>query len=313
MVVRKAHSDGKINSLHFRVPERWRSPEEKARLVRWQNRGSALPETKAKMTVREKSRGVKQLAREPIALTIAGLDPTGGAGATRDLQVMAAHGVYGVTALTALTVQSTRGVQRVDPVEPGLLGDTLKCLEDAFGVSLEGVKIGMLGTAAAVGVVAEWLGKAGVPRERVVLDPVIRSSSGAELLEAAGVRRLVEELLPVVGWVTPNVDEAGTLLGEGTPGRAELPGAAVRIAALAEGLNVVVTGGHLEPPEDFLRTADGEEQRFTGRRVEARGRHGSHGTGCAFSTALLCRLILGDGPAEAVAGAQAFVVRELEG
>jgi len=268
------------------------------------------------MTVRQKSRGVKQLAREPLALTIAGLDPTGGAGATRDLQVMAAHGVYGVTALTALTVQSTEGVQRVDPVDPGLLGDTLKCLQDAFGVSpagIAGVKIGMLGTAAAVGVVADWLRTAGVPRDRVVLDPVIRSSSGAELLEASGVQRLVEELLPVVGWVTPNVDEAGALAGEAVSGRDAVPSTARRIGALVPGLNVVVTGGHLDPPEDFLRTAAGEEHWFSGRRVEARGRHGSHGTGCAFSTALLCRLMLGDAPEAAVAGAKAFVVRELQG
>jgi len=266
------------------------------------------------MTVRQKSRGVKQLAREPLALTIAGHDPTGGAGATRDLQVMAAHGVFGVTALTALTVQSTQGVQRVDPVDPGLLGDTLKCLGDAFGVSgIAGVKIGMLGTAAAVGVVADWLGRAGVPRDRIVLDPVVRSSSGAELLEPDGVRRLVEELLPVVGWVTPNVDEAGALLGEAVPDREAVPWAAERIAALASGLNVVVTGGHLDPPEDFLRTAAGDERWFSGQRVEPLGRHGSHGTGCAFSTALLCRLLLGDAPPEAIAGAKAFVLRELEG
>jgi hydroxymethylpyrimidine/phosphomethylpyrimidine kinase len=277
-------------------------------------RGRALPGTKAEMTVLQKSHGVKQLVREPLALTIAGLDPTGGAGATRDLQVMAVHAVFGVTALTALTVQSTQGVHRVDPVEPGLLGDTLKCLGDAFGVSgIAGVKIGMLATNAAVGVVADWLRAAGVPRERVVLDPVIRSSSGAELLEPDGVRRLVEELLPVVGWVTPNLDEAGALLGESAPGRAALPAAAERIAALAPGLTVVVTGGHLDPPDDFLFMPDGTKQWFPGQPVEAQGRHGTHGTGCAFSTALLCRLMRGDRPTEAVAGAKAFVVRELSG
>lgn len=266
------------------------------------------------MTVRQKSHNVKQLAREPLALTIAGLDPSGGAGATRDLQVMAAHGVRGVTALTALTVQSTRMVLRVDPVDPGLLRDTLKCLGDAFGVSgIAGAKIGMLGTEAAVGVVAEWLRAAAVPRERVVLDPVFRSSSGAQLLEPAGVPRLVRQLLPQVGWVTPNIDEAGALLGEAALERKQVPEIAGRIAALAPGLAVVVTGGHLDPPDDFLRTAAGEERWFRGQRVEARGRHGSHGTGCAFSTALLCRLLLGDEPEEAVAAAKAFVVRELAG
>ncbi|HEX3662933.1 MAG TPA: hydroxymethylpyrimidine/phosphomethylpyrimidine kinase [Acidobacteriaceae bacterium] len=253
--------------------------------------------------------------REPLALTIAGLDPTGGAGATRDLKVMAAHGVSGVTALTALTVQSTLGVKRVDPVDPGLLGDTLKCLTDAFAVSasgIAGVKIGMLATSVLVGVVADWLREAQVPRDHVVLDPVIRSSSGAELLEPAGIRRLVEELLPVVGWLTPNVDEAGALLGEAAPVREAVPEVAERIATRAPGLHVVVTGGHLDPPDDFLRTSAGEERWFAGQRTEARGRHGTHGTGCAFSTALLCRLLRGDEPAEAVAGAKDFVVRELE-
>jgi hydroxymethylpyrimidine/phosphomethylpyrimidine kinase len=227
---------------------------------------------------------------------------------------MAAHGVFGVTALTALTVQSTQGVQRVDLVDPGLLRETLKCAGDAFGVSeIAGVKIGMLGSAALVGVVAEWLRGLRFPRERVVLDPVIRSSSGAELLEPDGLRPLVAELLPAVGWVTPNLDEAGALLGEPAPGRKAVPGIAARIAALAPGLTVVVTGGHLDPPDDFLRTAAGEERWFPGRRTEARGRHGSHGTGCAFSTALLCRLLRGDDPAEAVAGAKGFVARELMG
>lgn len=263
------------------------------------------------MTVLPKSRHVNRLAREPLALTIAGLDPSGGAGATRDLEVMAAHGVCGVTALTALTVQSTQGVRRVDPVDPGLFRDTLRCLGDDFRIS--GVKIGMLATAALVDAVAAWLRAARIPRDRVVLDPVLRSTSGAELLEPAAVRPLIRDLLPLAGWVTPNIDEAGALLGEPAPNPGAIPALAARIEALAPGLHVIVTGGHLDPPNDFLRTASGQEQWFPGRHVEARGRHGSHGTGCAFSTALLCRLLLGDPPAEAVARAKAFVLRELEG
>jgi hydroxymethylpyrimidine/phosphomethylpyrimidine kinase len=205
-------------------------------------------------------------------------------------------------------------VLRVDPVDPGLLGDTLKCLGNAFGVSasgIAGVKIGMLATAALVQVVADWLQEASVPRERVVLDPVIRSSSGTELLEPDGVRCLVEDLLPVVGWVTPNLDEAGALLGQAAPDREAMTEAAARIQALAPGLSVVVTGGHFDPPDDFLRSAAGDERWFPGQRIEPRGRHGSHGTGCAFSTALLCRLLLGDDSPKAVAEAKAFVAREL--
>jgi hydroxymethylpyrimidine/phosphomethylpyrimidine kinase len=289
--------------------------------------------------LRRKANAVKDLAESSIALTIAGFDPSSGAGVTADLQVFAAHGVHGVSAITALTVQSTREVRRVEPVNGELLRESLECL--AGDLRIGGVKIGMLGTAEAVGVVAGWLREAGIPRERVVLDPVIRASSGAELLSAAGVERLRSELLPLVGWVTPNLAEAGVLLGEETPGREGVPEVAVRIQAMgaghrtpdietrapgtghqapdienraagaAAGLNVVVTGGHLEPPDDFLLTAAGEGIWFPGRRVEARGVHGTHGTGCAFSSALLCRLMLGDGAAEAVAGAKAWVVKRL--
>jgi len=226
---------------------------------------------------------------------------------------MAAHGVLGVTGLTALTVQSTQGVRRVAPVEERLLGETLRCLGDNFGVGgIAGAKIGMLATAATVRVVAGWLREAGVVRERVVLDPVLWSSSGAELLEPEGVGRLIEELLPVAGWVTPNLRELQALVGEPPAGREGVPGLARKLAARVPGLNVVVTGGDMEPPDDFLREAGGRETWFPGKRVEARGIHGAHGTGCVFSTALLCGLLLGDEPEEAVRRAKAWVVRRLQ-
>jgi len=119
--------------------------------------------------------------------------------------VFAAHELYGVSAITALTVQSTQGVRRVEAVSGLLLRETLDCL--AEDVDLAGIKIGMLGSAEMVGAVAGFLREAEVPRERVVLDPVLRSSSGRELLEASGAQILREELLPWVGWVTPNIDE----------------------------------------------------------------------------------------------------------
>ena len=265
----------------------------------------------------EKASVVKDLARKSIALTIAGFDPSSGAGVTADLQVFRNHGIHGVASIAAITVQSTRSVRRIEPVSRALLQESLDCLVGDMGI--DGVKIGMLGTAEAVGAVADFLRRAGIPKQRVVLDPVIRASSGAELLESAGVRRLVAEMLPMVGWVTPNLDEAAALLGEEVAGRDGIPDQARRIAALGgtgqggSGLNVVVTGGHLDPPDDFLRTAGGEERWFPGVRMESRSIHGTHGTGCVFSSALLCRLLLGDGAAEAVAGAKAAVVRRLQG
>lgn len=242
-----------------------------------------------------------------VAITLAGFDPSSGAGVTADLKVFAAHGVYGVAAVTALTVQSTLGVRRVSSVSGQMVGETLACLAD--DVALAGVKIGMLGSAEVVRTVAAFLRETAIPRERVVLDPVLRSSSGADLLEPNGVRALRDELLPVVGWATPNLDELGVLVGTDVSGKQAVSSSAKKLASLAPGLNVVVTGGHTEPPDDFLLTAAGEETWFPGQRVNTTS---THGTGCVFSSALLCRLLAGDGPVEAVRGAKAFVTRALE-
>ena len=265
--------------------------------------------------MRSKANVVKHMADSLItgrALTIAGYDPSSGAGITADLQVFAAHGVAGVSAITALTVQSAKGVQRVEPVSPDLLAETL----DFWGQigTIKGVKLGMLGTAALVDVVTDFLKKSPVLRERIVLDPVIRSSSGAELLDSEGVHRLISGILPLVGWVTPNLEEAARLLSEPVGDRETIPHQAVRLAKLGgDGLNVVITGGHLDPPDDFLRSSSGEEVWLPGERVEATSIHGTHGTGCVFSSALLCRLLLGDEGADAVRLAKRSVVNRLQG
>jgi hydroxymethylpyrimidine/phosphomethylpyrimidine kinase len=218
----------------------------------------------------------------PIALTIAGFDPSSGAGITADLKVFAAHDIYGVACITALTVQSTLGVRRVEPVSPETIRETLACLcED---VTLVGVKIGMLATAEAVTETARFLAETGINRRRIVLDPVIRSSSGRELLTPDGLSRLQSELLPRVGWITPNLEELATLTAGGLLAREDIPAAAGRLqeAARKAGnleLHVVVTGGHLERPDDFLLTPDGGAHWLQGERVETRS---THGTGCAF-------------------------------
>src|ERR1700756_1477352 len=136
----------------------------------------------------------------PIALAIAGFDPSGGAGITADLKVFAAHNIYGIACITALTIQSTLGVRRVEPVAAETIRDTLACLRD--DITPSGVKIGMLATAEAVAETARFLADAGIDRQRIVLDPVIRSSSGRELLSSEGLVRLRSELLPHIGWIT---------------------------------------------------------------------------------------------------------------
>ena len=247
----------------------------------------------------------------PIALTIAGFDPSSGAGITADLKVFAAHDIYGMACITALTIQSTLGVRRVEPIAAITLSETLACLRE--DVILSGVKIGMLARAETVGQVAAFLNGT-IDRIRVVLDPVLRSSSGRELLNAAGVNRLRAELLARVGWVTPNLDELAVLIESEPLRRQDIPAAASKLQQIARQagnpeLHVVVTGGHFDRPDDFLRTPDGEEAWLPGERVETSS---THGTGCAFSSALLCQLLRGAKPKQAVEAAKAYVTGALK-
>jgi hydroxymethylpyrimidine/phosphomethylpyrimidine kinase len=260
----------------------------------------------------EPSMTVAAVPSRPVALTIAGFDPGSGAGITADLKTFSAHGIYGVACISAMTVQSTLGVRAVEPLPAMLVRQTLECL--AEDVSLSGVKIGMLGSSAVVCEVSSFLTvQAGtIPRERIVLDPVLRSTSGTALIDRDGLRVIREELLRRVGWITPNVDELDLLAG-GSSGREQVPAAAARLQAMAaqlgnDSLNVVVTGGHLDRPDDFLLTASGEGNWLAGEKIVT---DATHGTGCGFSSALLCGLISGLSPREAAAAAKAYVTEAL--
>ena len=137
----------------------------------------------------------------------------------------------------------------------------------------------------------------------------MRSSSGRTLLDSEGLELLQSELLSLVGWVTPNLDELAELADCEVLGRESIHAAARDLAAGHPGLNVVVTGGHLDPPDDFLLTADGAECWFPGRKIETKA---THGTGCTFSSALLTQLVTGSPPAEAVARAKEYVREAME-
>src|SRR5271170_1857623 len=127
----------------------------------------------------------------PVVLTIAGFDPSSGAGITADIKTIAAHECYGIACITALTVQSTRGVRRVEGVDPKIIRETLQELVSDVGV--DAVRIGMLGNERVAAAVADFLGETKLPN--VVLDPILKSSSGADLLDAAGTRVLIERLI----------------------------------------------------------------------------------------------------------------------
>lgn len=246
----------------------------------------------------------------PVCLTIAGFDPSSGAGITADLKTFAAHGVYGVAAITALTVQSTQGVQATEAVRPSLFRDTLAYL--AKDIPPAGVKLGMLASSGLVAEAEHFLRARPELRERVVLDPVLQSSSGAALLDAEGTAFLRERLLGVVGWVTPNLDELSLLTGVEVRRKEQVPAAAERLARQAAntgnpGIAIVVTGGHLDQPDDYLLLW-GKGVWLPGERVET---HSTHGTGCAFSSALVAQLVLGRDGSGAVEAAKRYVAGAL--
>lgn len=252
-----------------------------------------------------------QKKRGTIAWTIAGFDPSSGAGVTADLQVFAAHGLWGCSAITALTVQSTVGVFRTEPISPELLRETLERLWEDTPPA--GIKIGMLGRPELMGVVARFLaghsGRQPNRRPHVVLDPVLRSSSGRELYPRDHVEELCAELLPHVDWVTPNWTELEVLSGVAIQDLEDVERAAGVLTARCPHLNVVATGGDQESTTDlFVPAGDAQPALFRGTKVETTS---THGTGCAFSSALLGELVRGCSPETAVRSAKAYVEEAL--
>ena len=246
-------------------------------------------------------------ATPPVVLTIAGFDPCSGAGITADIKTIAAHECYGVSCITALTIQSTQRVRRVQGVDPNIIAETLQ--ELVSDLAIAAVHIGMLGNEQVVAVVADFLGQASpgkVHLPHVVLDPILKSSSGADLLDAAGTRLLIERLIPLAELVTPNLDEAGALTGMAVTNLDQMGEAAAHLHSLGAA-NVVVTGGHLEKAIDLLSftTIRGIEKEVF--KADRQRSNSTHGTGCAFSTALACHLAHGRGIPEAVLLSKAYV------
>jgi hydroxymethylpyrimidine/phosphomethylpyrimidine kinase len=214
------------------------------------------------------------------ALTIAGTDPSGGAGIQADLKAFSALGAYGMSVITALVAQTTTGVHSVHTPPPEFLADQLDVL--LSDVPADAVKIGMLGDAAVIRVVAAALDRYRPPY--VVLDPVMVAKSGDRLLAADAVAALRDELLPRVDLVTPNLPEAADLLGEPeVKTEDEMAGQAERLRALGVS-RVLLKGGHLDGDAsvDVLATADGLT-RMSAPRVATRN---THGTGCTLSSAI---------------------------
>lgn len=238
----------------------------------------------------------------PVILSIAGFDPSGGAGVAADLKTFAAHNCYGVAAITALTIQNTQGVAAIHSVEPALLR---ACLDSLAGNGqVRAVKIGMLanrGNARAAGDFLE-----AHPELPSVLDPVIRSSSGAALIDETGFAYLRDHLLRQVAVVTPNLSEAAALTGLRVENLEEMKAAARRLLELGARA-AVVTGGHLDKAVDVYAVAGGLEA-FAGEHLKP---DNLHGTGCTFSSAVAANLALGRQLRDAVMLAKAYVVESI--
>jgi hydroxymethylpyrimidine/phosphomethylpyrimidine kinase len=246
-----------------------------------------------------------------MLLTIAGHDPSSGAGITADLQTFAAHGFFGLSAITALTVQSTLGVAALKPVHAEFLRQALDHLISDLTPS--GYKIGMLGSTAIVRTVADFL-QSQVSKSShntqipIVFDPVLRASSGRELLPVDALELLHERLLPLVTWVTPNWAELSALTAIVVKTPAQAQAATNALGRRHPHLSIIATAGEAAQPTDLLRLPSGEVHLFPGEHIDTTS---THGTGCAFSSALLCQLVLGADPIAAVAAAKHFVTEAL--
>ncbi len=232
-------------------------------------------------------------SRIPNVLSIAGVDPSGGAGVFADLKAFAALGAYGCGVVTALTAQNTQAVTGISPVG----ADFIRLQIDTLFADLriDAIKIGMLGTAPIIRAVAEGLARplsAGQPAHRVhrVLDPVMVAKSGDALLEPQAVSMLIDAVLPLATVLTPNLPEAGVLLRSREP---ETPGEMRRAAERLRRLMnddgqrwVLLKGGHLQGDAiDLLHDGDVMIE-LTAPRIETRN---THGTGCSLSAAIAAR------------------------
>ena len=225
-----------------------------------------------------------------VVLTIAGSDPSGGAGIQADLRTFTALGIVGVSAITALTVQNSLGVQSVHPVPADVLTAQLEAIFS--DIKVDAVKIGMLGGADQVRAVAAVLRKYQPPN--IVLDPVLASTGGVPLLDEEGRQALLTELMPLCDLITPNLSEAAALTGLAVDTDKAMEAAGSRLLEMGARA-VLVKGGHLPgKPTDVLLTKDDKHSpyEFSDERVDTEH---THGTGCLLSSGIAGYMALGRG------------------
>jgi hydroxymethylpyrimidine/phosphomethylpyrimidine kinase len=234
----------------------------------------------------------------PVALTIAGSDPSGGAGIQADLKTFHQFGVYGEAVLTLLTVQNTVRVSRVEVMPPGLVLEQIAAvLED---IPPAAAKTGALGSAEMVAAVA---GAAAGFRFPLVVDPVMVSKHGLPLLPPDAVGAIRDLLLPRAALITPNVPEAEALTGMKIGNPEQMRAAACRLREMGARA-ILIKGGHMEGDAIDLLFDGREWHEFGGERFETRH---THGTGCTYSAAITAGLARGLGLSDAVALGKTFI------
>ncbi len=232
------------------------------------------------------------------ALTIAGSDPTGGAGLQADLKVFRSFGVHGLSIASALTAQNTEGVSLILPVDKVFF---IKQIEVLLGdIMPDAVKTGMLYSRGAVDIIAERVKKYSL--KNLVVDPVTVSSSGTNLVEDGTLDAIRERLFPLAVVITPNIYEASVLAGMNIENMADMEEAAKRLKEMGSE-NVIITGGHLERLALDLYYDGSDFHRI--ESVKSDGEY--HGTGCAFSAAIAASLALGHTALESARRAKEFI------
>lgn len=232
-----------------------------------------------------------------LTLTIAGSDPSGGAGIQQDLKVFRALGTYGLSVITSLTAQSSRGVEGIMPVPGPFVEKQLETL--LSDMKPEATKTGMILTAANVMIIVSAIKRYSL--KNVVVDPVMLSSTGRSLSKKDLPHIMGKKLLPLCTAVTPNIHEASVLSGIRVAAMHDMEKAALRLTDLGAG-NVIITGGHLDGTATDL-VYDGRFHYLKGKKM-----HGEfHGTGCTFSAALAAELAKGSAVLDAAVSAKRFM------
>lgn len=232
-------------------------------------------------------------------LTIAGSDSCGGAGIQADIKTFSAHGVYGMSVITAVTAQNTQGVFAVQDIDKIIIEKQIEAIYE--DIQVEAVKIGMVSQIDTIKVIAQQLKK--YKAKNIVLDPVMISKSGYDLLKPESKETLIRELIPVADIVTPNIFEAEAITGMPIKGIDDMEKAARLIFEMGP-KNVLVKGGHLENDAvDVL--FDGKEIKlFKGHRINTKN---THGTGCTLSSAIASNIALGYSVEDAVKNAKEYI------